>query len=64
MEKCKAIFWDIQRLNAQHMYYLPHQMRMGMNWIIYQSYMRNVLEFRTNSYAAGTESYAFYWENV
>ncbi len=61
--KRKAIMWDIQRMNAAHMYYVPHQGGAGVAWATYQPYMRNVTEYRTLGYGFGAETIPFFWKD-
>ncbi len=60
--KRKAIFWDIQRKNAQHMFYVPTQAGAGTRWVAYQGNLRNSLEFYQQGYGSGTERMPYRWK--
>ncbi len=62
--KRKELLWEIQRQNAQHMYYVPHQAGAGNNWLAYQPAMHNVDVYRSVSYAAGTETIPYFWRDA
>ncbi len=60
-EKRKQIFWDIQRENAKHMYYIPNQAGAATTWTGYQPYIRNGVEYQTSGYGAPTETFPYRW---
>ena len=55
---------EIQRENAKHMWYIPHQGGAGIGWVVYQPNMRNVLDYRTTGYGFGTETIPYYWKDA
>jgi ABC-type transport system substrate-binding protein len=59
-EKRKAIFWDIQRKNAEKMYYVPSQAGAATGWAAYQPYIKGT-EYQTIPYAAPTEEVTYLW---
>jgi ABC-type transport system substrate-binding protein len=59
-EKRKSIFWDIQRKNAEKMYYVPSQAGAATGWGAYQSYVRGT-EYQTVPYASPTEELTYIW---
>jgi ABC-type transport system substrate-binding protein len=59
-EKRKAIFWDIQRKNAEKMYYVPSQAGAATGWTAYQPSIKGT-EYQTIPYAAPTEEVPFLW---
>jgi peptide/nickel transport system substrate-binding protein len=61
-EKRKAIFWDIQRKNAEKMYYVPGQAGAATGWTAWQPYVQGT-EYHAPGYGAPTESIPFYWLN-
>ncbi len=61
-EKRKEIFAEIQRKNAENMYYIPHNIGAGTGWTGFQGAVQNI-EVRTipGSYAGPTEVITQYW---
>jgi peptide/nickel transport system substrate-binding protein len=59
----KATLWQIQQVNAQHMYYIPDQVGAGSTWSAWQPWTMNGLTFRTTGYGGGTEVAPFLWKN-
>ncbi len=59
----KAIFAQIQQVNAQHMYYIPMQYGAGTTWAAYQPWMKNSMEFHTTGYGGATEVTPYIWKN-
>ena len=62
-EKRKQIFWDIQRKNAEKMFYVPTQGGAGTRWVAYQGNLRNGLEFYQMGYGSGTERMPYRWKS-
>jgi peptide/nickel transport system substrate-binding protein len=60
-EKRKQIFADIQKKNAEKMYYIPNVAGAGTGWAAAQPYMRNYPEFVTKAYGAPAETYPFWY---
>lgn len=61
--KRKAIFWDMQRLASQKMYYIPSQVGAGTGFTAWQPWVKNAVEFQTKQYGSGTEVYPYWWLN-
>ena len=61
-EKRKALFWEIQRKNAEKMYYVPSQAGAATSWEGHQPYSKNVL-YQTIPYGAPTEELPFRWSD-
>lgn len=61
-EKRKAIFWDIQRKNAEKMYYVPSQAGAATGWEGHAGYIKNVL-YQTIPYGAPTEELPYRWSS-
>ncbi len=63
--KRKEIFFEIQRKNAEKMYYVPDQAGAGTTWASYQPWIKNALQVNTvpGSYGAGTETAPFRWKD-
>jgi hypothetical protein len=59
----KATLWQIQQVNAQHMYYIPDQWGAGSTWGAWHPYVMNPLVFRTTGYGGGTEVLPWLWKN-
>ncbi|MCZ2110530.1 MAG: hypothetical protein LC118_13350, partial [Dehalococcoidia bacterium] len=61
----KEIFFEIQRKNAEKMYYIPDQAGAGTTWTTYQPWIKNALEVNTvpGSYGGGTETAPFRWKD-
>jgi peptide/nickel transport system substrate-binding protein len=62
-EKRKQIFWDIQRENAKHMYYIPMPQGGGTAWSAAHPYVKNVYDFPAPGYGAPTETAPYIWLN-
>ncbi len=62
-EERKATLWEIQRVNAKHMYYIPDQWGAGSVWGAWQPWVKNAITFRTTGYGGATEVLPFYWKN-
>lgn len=64
-EARREMFFDIQRKNAEKMYYSPLQWGAGTGWAAYQPTVRN-LEVRTvpSAYSGATEVTPFRWLDV
>ncbi len=60
--KRKAIFWDIQRANAQHMYYVPMPLGGGTAWSAAHGNIKNVYTFPTTGYGGATETAPYVWK--
>lgn len=61
-EKRKQLFYDIQRKNAEKMYYIPHVAGAGTAWTGYREWVKNVdIQTVPGSYGAGTEEVPFIW---
>lgn len=60
--KRKAIFWQIQQANAQHMYYIPMPLGGGTAWSAAHSNVKNVYTFPTTGYGYGTETAPYIWK--
>lgn len=60
-EKRKQIFYEIQRENAKHMYYVPSQAGAGTRWLVYSSKVKNALNFHSLGYGWGSEVYPYRW---
>ena len=61
-EKRKQIFKDVQKKNAEKMYYIPNVAGAGTGWIAGQPTMRNYPEFVTKAYGAPAETYPFWYK--
>ena len=59
----KAVFWDLQRLASQKMYYVPGQWGAGTAWGTYQPWTMNAINFQTKQYGGGTETAPYRWKN-
>jgi hypothetical protein len=59
----KATLWQIQQVNAQHMYYIPDQWGAGSTWGAWHPYVMNPLVFRTTGYGGGPEVLPWLWKN-
>ncbi|MCK9486484.1 MAG: ABC transporter substrate-binding protein [Dehalococcoidia bacterium] len=53
---------DIQRLNAEHMYYVPNQAGAGTGWTGYQPEVRGIVQ--TRGYGIATEVHPNFWLDV
>ncbi len=61
-EKRKAIFWEIQRKNAEKMYYVPSQVGAATIWEGHAPHVKNVL-YQTVGYGSPTEELPFRWSD-
>ncbi|MEO6398429.1 MAG: ABC transporter substrate-binding protein [Tepidiformaceae bacterium] len=61
-EKRKALFWDIQRKNAEKMYYVPSQAGAATGWEGHQPWEKNLL-YQTIPYGAPTEELPYRWSD-
>ena len=61
VEKRNGIFWDIQRENAKHMYYIPSQVGAATTWVGHQPWMKNAVEYATSGYGAPSETFPYRW---
>jgi len=61
-KKRKEIFHEIQRKNAEKMWYIPSNLGAGTTWTAYQSWVKNITTKTVpGSYGYPTEEYAFVW---
>ncbi len=60
-EKRRDIMWEIQRINAEKMYYIPNQAGAGTGWSAAHPDMRNYPEYVTKAYGAPTETLPYFW---
>jgi peptide/nickel transport system substrate-binding protein len=65
-EQRKQDFWEIQRKNAEKMYYIPNQAGAGPAWLAYSPRITGPGQLNTvpGSYGAATESLPFWWINA
>ncbi len=61
-ETRRDLIWDIQRVNAEHMYYIPQQAGAGTGWTSWRPEVRGVMQ--TRGYGGGTEVLPHYWLDV
>jgi len=59
-ERRKEIFWEIQRKNADKMYYVPSQAGAATGWEAYQSFVKGT-GYQTIPYAVATEELPYWW---
>ncbi|MCZ2109239.1 MAG: ABC transporter substrate-binding protein [Dehalococcoidia bacterium] len=59
--KRKEVFFEIQRKNAEKMFYIPHPLGGGTVWAVYQPKVQTVLDLNTIGYGTGTETTPFRW---
>ena len=61
-EERREVFYEIQRKNAENIYYIPNNVGAGTGWTGYQGFVKNI-ETQTipGSYAGPTEETAFVW---
>lgn len=64
LETRKELFREIQRKNAENMYYVPHQAGSASGWTGYRGRVHNVLDIRTIGYGAATETLPYYWKDA
>ncbi len=60
--KRRELLWEMQRYNAQKMYYVPSNVGAGTTWTAHQSYVRNGVEFVVNGYGGGAETVPYRWK--
>ncbi len=61
-EKRKQLFYEIQRKNAEKMYYIPHTAGAGTAWTGYREWVKNIdIQTVPGAYSAGTEEVPFIW---
>ncbi len=53
--KRKDLIYQIQRMNAEKMYYPASNVGAGTTWTGHQSYVKNGVDFVVNGYGGGTE---------
>lgn len=58
-EKRREYIWEIQRINANKMYYVPSQAGAGVGWTAYRPEVRGITQ--TRGYGGGTENLANFW---
>ena len=63
-EQRREFIYEIQRINASHMYYVPNQSGANQQWEGYQSWMQDLRQTRGNGYGDPTESVVYWWKNV
>jgi peptide/nickel transport system substrate-binding protein len=61
-ETRRGYVWDIQRINAQHMYYVPSQAGAVTGWTAYRPEVRGISQ--TRGYGTGTENLPHFWLDV
>ena len=64
-EERREVFYEIQRKNAENMYYIPNNVGAGTGWTGYQGIVKNI-ETQTvpGSYGGPTEETPFVWLDV
>jgi len=60
--KRKQIFWQIQQINAQHMYYIPMPLGGSTGWSAAHANIKNVYTFPTTGYGGATETAPYVWK--
>ena len=62
--KRKQDMFDIQKLNAAKMYYVPSQVGASIGFVAAQPWVQNANTIRTrpSTYAIGTETIPYYWK--
>ena len=58
-EKRREHIWEIQRINAQQMYYVPSQIGAGVGWSAYRPEIRGITQ--TRAYGGATENLTNFW---
>lgn len=61
-EKRREFIWEIQRINADKMYYVPSQIGAGVGWTAYRPEVRGIIQ--TRAYGAPTETLPERWLDV
>jgi len=61
-EKRREYIWEIQRVNADKMYYVPSQIGAGVGWSAYRPEVRGIIQ--TRSYGGATETLPDRWLDV
>lgn len=58
-EKRREYIWEIQRINAEKMYYIPTQAGAGVGWTAYRPEIRGITQ--TRAYGGATENLPNFW---
>jgi ABC-type transport system substrate-binding protein len=58
-EARRNLIWEIQRLNASEMHYVPQQAGAGTDWAAWRPEVRGIVQ--TRGYGQGTEAHPNYW---
>lgn len=58
-EKRREYIWEIQRINAMKMYYIPTQAGAGVGWTAYRPEIRGITQ--TRAYGGATENLPNFW---
>ncbi|MEX2373144.1 MAG: ABC transporter substrate-binding protein, partial [Dehalococcoidia bacterium] len=58
----REIIWEIQRINARNMYYIPNQAGAGTGWTGYQPELRGISQ--TRGYGTASENLPNFWLDV
>ena len=58
-EKRREYIWEIQRINADEMYYVPAQVGSGVGWTAYRPEVRGIIQ--TRGYGGATETLTDRW---
>lgn len=58
-EKRREYIWEIQRANADKMYYIPTQAGAGVGWTAYRPEVRGITQ--TRAYGGATENLPNFW---
>ncbi|MBM3138662.1 MAG: ABC transporter substrate-binding protein [Chloroflexi bacterium] len=58
-KKRREFIWEIQRINAEQMYYVPSQAGAGTGWTAYRPEVRGIVQ--TRGYGGPVESLIHYW---
>ncbi len=61
-EARRELVHEIQRINAENMYYVPNQAGAGTGWTGYQPQVRGIQQ--TRGYGVATEAYPEFWLDV
>ncbi len=62
-QKRREMFNEIQRINAQNMYYIPSQYRAATSWVAHQPFLKNGDTFLTTGYGSPAETYPYRWKS-
>ena len=63
-EQRRDFIYEIQRINASHMYYVPNQAGANQQWNVYQTWMRDLRRTRASTYGSWAESVVHWWKDV